>query len=112
MTDPAKIAARDQAEARARDHVAHGGPVMFIDKADPGQPCCWCDCPDTVDSPHMQQPGYVCQDKCPDPAVVLLTLQAVPDRATTYLLCKRHQDGPIVQLAAYGFIGSIEYHAI
>jgi hypothetical protein len=80
-----------------RDLTPHlGDPVLLKPvPAQPGEPCCWCDC--EVREPE-HQPGrmliFAHDDKacprCPDPAAVRIRL-SVLFHVTDYPVCARHQ---------------------
>lgn len=102
---PHEVAKRDQAYAWATDHVMAGDAAMVVESVPPGFPCCWCDCPDVPDSPHLN-PGYVCGNLCPDAATHVVQYRYLGN-GTDYLVCDRHQTGPLQQLAAYGLVEEV-----
>lgn len=81
---------------------------MVIESAPPGKQCCWCDCPDTPDSPHLT-PGYKCGRVCPAPAIHMARFSGTRPALITYLLCERHHDGPVEQLISLGLVESVVF---
>lgn len=84
---PHEQARSDQVMAAARNHGASdpAAGVSGVEYADPGTPCCWCDCPLEA---HLD-PAYNCPC-CDTGAVFLFHDRMGTLHQCTYPLCERH----------------------
>jgi len=72
--------------------------VFTLEFADSGTGrCCWCDCPDTPDSPHYQ-PGYQCGG-CPRDAMYVLHAMHGSPHQQDYPVCAEHRDNMATNVA-------------
>lgn len=87
---PSERARQDQAAAAARDYGAAdpSTTLVTVTYADPGTPCCWCDCP----LPSHNQSGYGCAG-CPREAEhVVHLMHGTPAQHNLPVCAEHHRD--------------------
>ncbi len=88
---PHEQARRDQVLAEAVAKIKRGWAVTWSEPAEPGTPCCWCDCEwdwrDPAD--RHNQPGYVCPHPCRAGAVYL-EIELSDPHPKPQPFCERH----------------------